>query len=249
MKVEWDYTNLAEAYLKRPGYSGQAIDEMLSVAGLKKQSKICDIGAGVAHLSIMLEQHGHEITAIEPNEKMRYYGIIRTKHLTNIRWHNGTAEQTGQMSNTFDMVTFGSSFNVCDRHAALSETARILIPGGWFACMWNHRRLDDPIQSEIERIIKKKINTFGYGIRRQNQTSILEECGLFRSVVEVSSTVVHEQKINEWIEAWRSHATLKNQAKNSFEEIIESISDYLKSFESDTIKVPYLTNIWMAQLS
>ena len=32
MKTEWDYTNLAEAYLKRPDYVQKAIDKMLSIS-------------------------------------------------------------------------------------------------------------------------------------------------------------------------------------------------------------------------
>ena len=36
MKTEWDYTNLADAYLKRPEYSAIAINAMLSIIGAKK---------------------------------------------------------------------------------------------------------------------------------------------------------------------------------------------------------------------
>lgn len=32
MKTEWDYTELAEAYLKRPDYAQSAIDQMLNIA-------------------------------------------------------------------------------------------------------------------------------------------------------------------------------------------------------------------------
>ena len=33
MKTDWDYTDLAEAYLKRPDYSEEAIDKMLALSG------------------------------------------------------------------------------------------------------------------------------------------------------------------------------------------------------------------------
>ena len=36
MKTEWDYTKLADAYLKRPNYSEEAIDKMLDIVGLKE---------------------------------------------------------------------------------------------------------------------------------------------------------------------------------------------------------------------
>ena len=49
MKTEWDYTDLAEAYLKRPGYAPNAIEQLINVAQINSNSKICDIGAGAAH--------------------------------------------------------------------------------------------------------------------------------------------------------------------------------------------------------
>ena len=39
MKTEWDYTTLADAYLKRPDYADAAIDAMLSIAGAEKLTK------------------------------------------------------------------------------------------------------------------------------------------------------------------------------------------------------------------
>ena len=141
MKTEWDYTALAAAYLKRPDYADAAIDAMLTIAGLEKGEQVCDVGAGVAHLTLMLATRELVVTAVEPNDAMRANGIKRTEGLANVQWYEGTGEQTCQSANAFDMVTFGSSFNVCDRPTALKETARILKPRGWFACMWNHRQL------------------------------------------------------------------------------------------------------------
>lgn len=248
MKTEWDYTTLANAYLKRPDYSDAAIDAMLSIAGLKT-GNVCDVGAGVAHLTLMLAVRGFDVTAVEPNDAMRANGINRTANLPNVRWLEGTGEQTGQTNQSFDMVTFGSSFNVCDRQLALKEAARILKPNGWFACMWNHRRLDDPIQDRIESIIKALVSRYGYGTRREDQTAVIEGSGLFSRVVHLDAGVVHEQSIEECVEAWRSHATLARQAGTTFPSVVHAIEDYLKGLGQDTIRIPYSTNIWVAQLA
>lgn len=248
MKTEWDYTNLADAYLKRPDYADAAIDAMLKVANIEQGDMFCDVGAGVAHLTRMLAVRGLNITAVEPNVAMRANGIRRTEKLQNVRWHEGTGEQTGQIAQAFDMVTFGSSFNVCNRLAALKETARILKPRGWFACMWNHRQLDDPIQAKIEAIIKERVAEYGYGVRREDQTNIIDTSGLFGPVVHLDSRVIHEQTIAECVEAWRSHATLERQAGNAFNGVIAAIKGYLSSLNKSSIQIPYSTNIWVAQL-
>ena len=249
MKTEWDYTTLADAYLKRPDYADAAVDAMLSIARVEVGDKVCDVGAGVAHLTLMLAARGLDVSAVEPNDAMRANGVKRTERLGNVRWHEGTGEATGQASQAFDIVTFGSSFNVCDRHQALKETARILKPRGWFACMWNHRQLENPIQAQIEAIIKERVSGYGYGTRREEQTAVLDSSGLFGPVVHVDARVMHEQPIEECVEAWRSHATLERQAGAAFHQVIDAIEDYLRRLGTPSIQIPYSTNIWVAQLS
>ncbi len=248
MKTEWDYSTLADAYLNRPDYADAAIDAMLSIGGVERGDKFCDVGAGVAHLTLMLAARGLDVVAVEPNDAMRSNGIKRTEKINNIIWHEGTGEATGQPSQIFDMVTFGSSFNVCDRQQALIETARILKPRGWFACMWNHRELDDPIQAQIEMIIKSRVSGYGYGTRREDQTAIISASKLFGPVVHVDSRVMHEQTISECVEAWRSHATLERQAGAQFHDVVAAIENYLQSLGVSNIQIPYSTNIWVAQL-
>ena len=70
---------------------------------------------------------------------MRKNGLKRTQNL-NIEWFEGTGENTGRENSKFDIVTFGSSFNVCDGQLALTETLRILKPSGWFACILESQR-------------------------------------------------------------------------------------------------------------
>jgi len=248
MKTEWDYTELAKAYLKRPNYSGVAIDAMIKTADMKKGTAVCDVGAGVAHLSLELASRSFNVKAVEPNNAMRAFGKERTKHLTNIDWEEGIGEATKQKPAFFEMVTFGSSFNVCDPKPTLLETARILKPNGWFACMYNNRYLRDPIQLGIENIIKEALPEYKYGFRRENHTQIIEESELFGPVVQISSSIIHKQKITACVEAWRSHATLARQAASKFDLIIAAIKEYLEGLGKDEIEVPYQTNIWLAQL-
>lgn len=248
MKTNWDYTNLADAYLKRPEYAANVIDSIVAMAQLDPgSSRICDIGAGVGHLSLEFLQRGIAVTAIEPNDAMRSHLLSRVSQFKHAKVAEAVAEDTRQQAASFDLVSFGSSFNVTDRQAALREAARILKPKGWFFCLWNHRDLEDKVQSQIESIIKVVLPTYDYGTRREDQTSVITESGLFTSVQRLEGRVKHEQSVSDCIEAWRSHATLERQAGTRFKEIIHKIELYLRSLGIEELQIPYITRAWAAQ--
>ena len=250
MKTEWDYTELVNAYLKRPGYAQKAIDKMFSVAEVQEGDKVCDVGAGTGNLTRMLAAGGLRVTAIEPNDAMRAEGIRQTAGETDVQWYEGTGECTGQPDNTFSLVSFGSSFNVTDRPLALKESHRILIRNGWFACMWNHRDLEDPVQKEIESIIRMHLPSYSYGTRREDQTEIIKRSGLFTEIQAFSANVTHTLLIDDVVEAWQSHATLKRQAGEKFPQIIGDIEAHLRRIsadKTDKIEIPYITRVWMAK--
>lgn len=248
MKTEWDYTELAEAYLKRPDYAQSAIDKMLEIAGVKQGDAVCDVGAGAAHLTLKLAEYGLQVCAVEPNDAMRKNGIHKTSQHQNVQWFEGVGEHTGMESGKFNLVTFGSSFNVCNRHEALEESKRILKDKGWFACMWNHRDLEDPLQKEIEEIFQAQIADYSYGTRREDQTEVIDQSGLFGEVIYVEGTVVHEILAEDFIQGWKSHGTLQRQSKDKFDLINQEIRRVVEAKGETYIKVPYTTRIWMAQV-
>jgi SAM-dependent methyltransferase len=174
---------------------------------------------------------------------MRAFGIRNTASL-DVAWTKGTGECTGLASGGFDLVTFGSSFNVVDQAKALAEAARILSPAGSLACMWNHRDLEDPLQARIEAIIRNEIPGYEYGRRRQDPTPVIDASGLFGTVGAIEELFVVEVPRADYVEAWRSHATLRRQAGARFAAIVEAIERALDDITS--LATPYFTRIWYA---
>jgi ubiquinone/menaquinone biosynthesis C-methylase UbiE len=247
MAVTWDYTSLAESYLKRPDYAAQAIDQVLALAGLAAGGHVCDVGAGVGHLTRMMAERGMDVVAVEPNAAMRTLGERELRPFANVRWAVGTGEATGQPAGAFDLVSFGSSFNVADRAKALVETHRILRPHGWFCCLWNHRVLEDPIQAAIEGIIASHVPGYSYGSRREDQTAVIKASHRFGRVHYIEGKVTHRMDRAGVVEAWRSHATLARQAKDEFDAVVDAIDRYLIAQGHDQIPIPYVTRLWAAQ--
>lgn len=247
MTVTWDYTALAESYLKRPDYAPEAIDRVLAMAEIVAGDDACDVGAGVGHLTRMLAARGLQVVAVEPNAAMRALGQRQLAGKPNVRWTVGTGEATGQPAASFDLVSFGSSFNVADRKLALVETHRILRPGGWFCCLWNHRVLEDKVQAGIEAVIRDNVAGYDYGSRREDQTEIIDASRLFGPVRYIEAGIVHRMDRAGIVEAWRSHATLQRQAGTRFDAVVDAIDAFLAKQGRASFEIPYTTRLWAAQ--
>lgn len=241
----WDYTELARHYDKRGDYSDEAIDKLLTITRPSRGTPIADIGAGTGKLGKLLLARGYQVTAVEPNDAMRECGIRNTAG-QKIKWSVGTGEETGLPDHAFDLVTFGSSFNVTDRAKTLQEVARVARPRGWFACMWNHRDLDDEIQKVCERVILEHLPGYSYGTRREDQTEVIRASGLFEEPQAFEGRTVHTISLDDFMVAWQSHATLQRQAGDAFPAILAGIRASLA--RRSTLSVPYTTRVWCARL-
>ncbi len=246
--VRWDYTEHASHYDKRADYSADAIGALLGAIGCTAPRTVADLGAGTGKLTKELLEHGLTVKAVEPNDRMREIGIRNTAGRS-VRWSVGTGEQTGLPPRSVYAAFFGSSFNVVEQRLALAEVARILVPHGWFACMWNHRDLGDPIQHRIESIIKAFIPEYSYGLRREDPTATIDASALFSPVRTLAHGFSSNMPRADVIEAWRSHATLRREAQSDsrFDHIVAEIAQYVESLPP-VIAVPYTTRVYFSQL-
>ena len=244
MKTDWDYTDRASTYDKRADYSHKAVNELLQKTGCSPDKSVVDIGAGTGKLSKILLNFGLTVHAVEPNDNMRKYGIENTKNKS-IFWSEATGENTGLDDSSLYAAFFGSSFNVVNQQMALKETARIVVPDGWFCCMWNHRDIEDPLQKEIENLITSFIPNYDYGLRRQNPSSVISDSGLFSEIMHIEEKFNVSMTKTSIVDAWKSHDTLFRQSDGKFTEIINEISNILNAEE---YIVPYFTRIWFSKL-
>lgn len=244
MNVAWDYTALANSYDKRADYCPKTLDRLCAQAGTQVDSPVADIGAGTGKLAIPLAQRGFRVSAVEPNAAMRALGLRNSRGLP-IVWSEGTGEETGLVSGAFDLVTFGSSFNVVEQFKALAEAARLLKSFGTFACLWNHRDLDDPLQAKIEAMICDQIPGYLYGKRREDPTAVIDASGAFGPVTAIEDRFLIDVSTADFVEAWRSHGTLQRQAGEQFLSIVERIERMLR--EREIVSVPYFTRAWYAK--
>lgn len=245
--VDRDYTPHTAHHDERADYSRAAIGRLLTTIGCTPGKPVADVGAGGGRLARELLRHGLEVRAVEPDEALRAVGMKNTEG-KDVSWSFGTGESTGLRDRSTYAVFFASLVNVGDRKRALLETARVLVSGGWVACISNHCGPRDPAQQRIEAIVRSHIPGYPDGPRRENPTAAICASRLFSAVNTIEGSFVRSMSRSDILAAWKSNGALRRQAGNDarFERILGEISGYLDGRPA-SIEMPYTTRIYYAQ--
>ncbi|MBR9702482.1 methyltransferase domain-containing protein [Candidatus Woesearchaeota archaeon] len=250
-KKEWDYTEHAKYYDRRPNYAPEAVEHLAKYVGAETENFIvADIGAGTGNLTVLIFDKAAKVFSVEPNAAMRNIGIEKTEDMKNVTWSVGTGEETGLADQSVNLAAFGSSFNCTDRAKTLKEVHRILKSDGWFTCMWNNRDLTEPTQKKVEGILQEFYPEYSHGTRREQQEDVILASRLFNNVYYFEEEQLVAIPLEKYIEAWRS---VKNafwdfsteEGKATFEKIATRIRDELK--DTPVLKLKYDTRVWVAK--
>jgi ubiquinone/menaquinone biosynthesis C-methylase UbiE len=252
-----DFSHLAKDYRRyRNGYSSKALTK--SLIKIKKNSTVADVGAGTGIFTKCLLKSGkfNKIFAIEPNLFMRKEG---NKFLSNkkVVWKKGYAENTGLKKNSVDLVSMASSFHWANTKKALNEFLRILKPNGYLLLIWNPRITKKSfIENKINNLLKIK-----YGIKTRKSSGLSGVTKKLKSILNKkfkSISYFEEQEIkqipkNNYIGAWKSVNDIQVKIGKKFSNFINDIEIIINQphrFNNNkTVKVVYLTRIWIAQKS
>jgi ubiquinone/menaquinone biosynthesis C-methylase UbiE len=127
---------VAAAYAEhRPDYPEAAVRWALAPAGPDtSRLRVLDLGAGTGKLTALLAGLVGELVAVEPDTAM-LAELRRT--MPAVRTLGGTAESIPLPDASVDGVLCGQSMHWFDMSRALPEIARVLVPGGALAGLWN----------------------------------------------------------------------------------------------------------------
>lgn len=141
---------VAAAYARhRPDYAQAALRWALQPA---PGHRVLDLGAGTGKLTAMLVGLGVEVSAVEPDPAM--LAELR-RRLPDVLTLAGRAEAIPLPDCSVDAVVAGQALHWFDMAAAGPEIARVLVPGGILAGLWNID--DDRVEwvAGLERISER----------------------------------------------------------------------------------------------
>jgi SAM-dependent methyltransferase len=126
------FGEVAETYEAfRPGPSNSAIDWILEG---RHVDVALDLGAGTGSCTRLLLSHADDVTAVEPDERMR--AVLNTE-VTAAKVLPGRGESIPLADSSVDAIFASSSWHWMEPEATLWEVARVLRPGGVLGVLWS----------------------------------------------------------------------------------------------------------------
>jgi SAM-dependent methyltransferase len=129
----------AEYDAARPAYPGALFARLEAITGPLAGRLVLDWGAGTGISSRQLAGRGARVVLLDLAEQMLRYARARDPRAPCVLAHGS---HMPVRSATADLTTFAQSFHWFERPAALTEIARVLRPGGYWAAWWNRPRAD-----------------------------------------------------------------------------------------------------------
>jgi ubiquinone/menaquinone biosynthesis C-methylase UbiE len=133
----------AAAYAEhRPDYAEDAVRWALEPVSTRKPIRVLDLAAGTGKLTATWVHLGAEVTAVEPDPAMlaelRSNPVFSPKPTQgSVRALSGSAEEIPVADASVDAVLIGQAMHWFDLSRAIPEIARVLVPGGVMAGLWN----------------------------------------------------------------------------------------------------------------
>ncbi|MBG6181336.1 class I SAM-dependent methyltransferase [Arthrobacter sp. CAN_A1] len=219
----------------RPGYPAESVDWVLA-AGARSAA---DVGAGTGLFTAELVRRGLDVTAVDPSHDM--LDVLRTK-LPLVTTVVGTAEATGLATASVQLVTIAQAWHWLDPAAATREAARILVPGGRLALLWNQLDVSIPWVHRLTRIMHA-----GDVYKPDHRPTIGEDFGLPEHLAIRWTQTLTTADI---VELAKSRSYYRRATPVIRAKVEANLDWYLHEhlgFTTETaVDLPYFTHVWRA---
>ena len=147
------FSNRAYNYQQyRPAYLTEIRTFLEEHLALHQGDSIVDVGSGTGRFAELFLRNGYAVTAVEPNDEMREAAekkLCSYRQFTSVA---GTAEDTGLMPDSANLITVAQAFHWMDIEAARKEFSKILTPNGKVILVWTVRKTGTPFLHAYDQL-------------------------------------------------------------------------------------------------
>lgn len=120
----------------RPRYTVEQVGKLLAYSGVKKGSRILEVGAGTGQLTILLAARGSSVCALEPGAKLAAILTEKCGKYPNVEVCGLRFEDFKGAAQSLDLIVSAEAFHWIEPAFGLARSHELLKRGGTFAALW-----------------------------------------------------------------------------------------------------------------
>jgi ubiquinone/menaquinone biosynthesis C-methylase UbiE len=160
---------------------GQDLGWMVEAAALTGTERVLDVATGAGHTAFALAPYAAEVVALDITREMLTVAqqVASERHLHNIRFLEGNAQELPCADASFDVVTCRhAAHHFPNLHRGVREWARVLRPGGKLVLVDSMTPEEPEIDTFLNEIETLRDPSHVRNHRRSEWLSLLNETGL-----------------------------------------------------------------------
>ncbi len=232
----------------RPTYPPKAVAWLVESLRIVPGTRVADIAAGTGKLTRLLTPTGASLVGVEPVEGMRAPFVAMCPGVPLLA---ATAEQLPFAGAACDAITVAQGFHWFDAPVALTEFARVLVPGGRLGLVWNARDRSNDLVDQLWSIMDRVEKRAPWRIHERWSDSALEEHPEFTELVE--ATVHHEQLLtrDQVVARFQSVSHIAVLPPDAQVQVLDEIRRVLDTHPlaagQDVIAIPYRVDAYWCE--
>jgi SAM-dependent methyltransferase len=170
----------------RPGYPAALFDALEERCGLTRGTPTLEIGPGTGQATAELLSRGaRPLVLVEPDPRLAAF--LRERFGAAIEVRVDRLESVPLDEEGFRLVVSASAFHWIDQRAGVTQVARAVTPGGWWAAWWTTYE-DDELSAALEPIMELlppvagRVAATAFALDRETRLADLRGSGAFESV-------------------------------------------------------------------
>lgn len=230
----------------RPTYPVEAVRFISERARLAPGRTVLDIGAGTGKLTRVLKGYGARVIALDHARGMLLK--LRTI-LPDVPAVLGSAEALPFPADSMNLVTVAQAFHWFSPREALSEMARVLVPYGELALLWNIRDTRMDWVADLERLLKPHRGDSPEWME-ENWASVIDSSEHFSPCERWEWPWVRRIGLAEIIGSVKSRSYVALLAKQGQSQLISEVEVVLQRHGLDSdgvLTLPYTTVLYAAK--
>jgi SAM-dependent methyltransferase len=130
------FNDAAEQYdVVRPGYPREMFDDLERLSGLRRGSRVLEVGCGTGQATQCLVERGYRVVCVDPGGAL--LGVAKRKLAGRPVEFIESRFEDWQSSGRFDAVASGTAWHWVDPLVAYTKAATAIKEDGFLALFWN----------------------------------------------------------------------------------------------------------------